>query len=198
MGESSSSPFFVLTVSLVTDFMRIAAGGRELCGLFHEQGLGLADPGKRAGRRERVAQLKYNLARHERYVTQTLPIVKVFKSKLFPFTDNPYHMTQILGGLWGLAKKLDESLTTRIYNLILNSEPNDTAIGHSNPRGIDQIFLSEHIWPIFLENRNVTVHDSYTCLSFGIDSKAFPTRRKGNCFVGQIGPCNQTSNSLYK
>lgn len=50
----------------------------------------------------------------------------------------------------------------------------------------DQIFLSRYVYS--LAKLNSIAHDSYSCAKFG--GTPFPTKRKGNCFVGDRKICN--------
>jgi len=89
--------------------------------------------------------------------------------------DHPYHRTQILGGMWGLRKTI-ENLDEIIDNFINNNfEVSKLEIGKYD---LDQSFLRSFIYPYF-ENSKI-VHDEFFN---GID---FPVKRDGREFVGDV------------
>lgn len=98
------------------------------------------------------------------------------------------HIYLILGGMWGLkvnmARKFGIELFEKIIDQTVTSKynPNKT-----NIRGYDQDFLADFAY----ENLryNSIIHDSFLCRNFS-DSIPWPTKRKGDCFVGIIGKCN--------
>jgi hypothetical protein len=98
--------------------------------------------------------------------------------------DNPSHGTFILGGMWGFFNYRDRAKANLIFDRIIhpligvNLNPN-----HSNPKGYDQQFLSDYVYPEI--KKNSIIHDSYFCLTLN-DSEPFPTKRFGNCFVGTL------------
>ena len=53
-------------------------------------------------------------------------------------------------------------------------------------KGRDQDFLGQQVWPII--SSVSIVHDAYLCKSFG--GQPFPTKRQGNCYIGNAGPCD--------
>ncbi|CAF1000518.1 unnamed protein product [Brachionus calyciflorus] len=106
--------------------------------------------------------------------------------------DNPSHGTHILGGMWGFKSILNRAKANEIYNLIINKNlsRNYNPNGRST-KGYDQFFLSDHVYPKI--KLNSTIHDSYLCKHYP-NSRPFPTKRIGNCFVGGVGWCNEKKN----
>ena len=64
--------------------------------------------------------------------------------------------------------------------------------------GQDQYLLERFVWPLAIYN--ATIHDSYHCSNKALgnsdESSPFPTQRRFNCFVGQIGCCRE-SDTVY-
>ena len=92
--------------------------------------------------------------------------------------------------MWGFKNSQNRTLAKDIYKLIvdkrLGQEFNPTG---QSPKGYDQSFLSNHVYKSIKQNS--IIHDSFLCTSYQ-DSQPFPTKRKGDCFVGQVGTCNET------
>ena len=103
------------------------------------------------------------------------------------FKDHPWHGTSILGGMWGFFNARDRTLAKRFFDLFidkkLSSQYNQ---GLKSPKGSDQNFLTEHIYPI-LKSNSIT-HDSYLCGGYG--GSPFPTKRLGNCYIGGTTECD--------
>jgi hypothetical protein len=59
--------------------------------------------------------------------------------------------------------------------------------GDSNPKNLDQTYLTDKVWPI--ASKNATIHDAYNCKFLG--GEAFPTQRPPNlyCFISCFFPC---------
>lgn len=99
--------------------------------------------------------------------------------------------------MWGYANILNRKEGFRVYEeFISTSTQNQFNAAASNPKYLDQSYLSSHVWPF--ARTNATVHDSYTCAMFG--GEPFPTRRSPDmyCFVSCFYPCcdlkyNQTA-----
>ena len=93
--------------------------------------------------------------------------------------------------MWGFKNYKNRNLANDIYELVINK----TLSVKYNPSGIssrghDQFFLSHHVYnKIKLDS---VIHDSFLCKSYG-DAAPFPTKRIGNCFVGQVGVCNESA-----
>lgn len=98
--------------------------------------------------------------------------------------------------MWGFRNSLNRHLAKKTYELIIDKELSKKYVPNSvRPRGGDQLFLYEHL---YFKIKNIsTIHDSYKC-NFYNDSKPFPTKRKGNCFVGYIGNCNESASFNHK
>ena len=92
--------------------------------------------------------------------------------------------------MWGFKNSKSPELATEIYNEIIDKtigakyKPN----GYSK-KGFDQYFLSDFVYKRIKDKS--TIHDSYLCRRYQ-DSKPFPSRRVGDCFVGRVGWCNET------
>ena len=109
--------------------------------------------------------------------------------------DNKQHGIEMLGGLWGLAStRLSSIDRLKIGKALL---PSDDAtqirrfVQTYADRG-DQIFLTDHIWPI--ARSNSLTHDSFYCLwsryIYRTDTRPFPSQRQyPDCFVGCPKPC---------
>jgi hypothetical protein len=108
--------------------------------------------------------------------------------------DHPQHGTSILGGMWGFYNERNRTLANRILNLILDK--NISVRYNSNdksPKGADQHFLTSHVYGLIKVDS--VIHDSYLCQNYG--GQPFPTKRKGNCFIGNPFDCNITA-SFFK
>ncbi|CAF0866460.1 unnamed protein product [Brachionus calyciflorus] len=110
--------------------------------------------------------------------------------------DHPQHGTHILGGMWGLKTNQDRKLSNEVYNIIIDKKLSQKYNpGGKSSRGHDQYFLSHHVYDKI--NLKSTVHDSYLCKKYP-NSKPFPTERKGDCFVGRVGWCNETNINFFE
>lgn len=85
--------------------------------------------------------------------------------------------------MWGFKSFQNRDLANKIYNLIINSN----SYKKSDGKGYDQYFLKDKVYSLI--RHNSIIHDSYLCKNYQ-DSDGFPSQRKGNCFVGQLGECN--------
>jgi hypothetical protein len=94
----------------------------------------------------------------------------------------------MLAGMWGLYKSRDLLTSDRIWNLFTDREiaKNFHTEGQKFHKGNDQDFLGQYVYPLI--KNNLIAHDSYLCQSFG--GQAFPTKRQGDCYVGNAGPCD--------
>lgn len=93
--------------------------------------------------------------------------------------DNPYHNTVILGGLWGYANTRNRTIGNNIFKHFVNNQlQNQYNPGGHHSKGLDQSYLSEHVWQT--ARVNGTVHDSYGCHIYG--GTPFPTRRATNMY----------------
>lgn len=94
--------------------------------------------------------------------------------------DHPQHTTEILGGMWGLNKRIDENQAKEIIKLILDK--NDAIKYNKNSqKGLDQNFLTDKVYHL-IKDKSIT-HDSYLCKKYK-HSEPFPTRRIDGLFVG--------------
>jgi hypothetical protein len=99
------------------------------------------------------------------------------------------YIFKYIGGMWGFFSKADRQLANHIFNLIINKNiSRNYNKNKKSPKGFDQIFLSHHVYP--LVRNNVLSHDSYLCGNYEKSSSPFPSRRMGNCFVGNPSECN--------
>jgi hypothetical protein len=87
----------------------------------------------------------------------------------------------MMGGLFDINSTANRDLSAKIYQKVI-----DPAIAElynknkANGKGEDQHFLAEHVYSSI---RNVSIyHDSYKCKETG--GIPWPSKRKGNCFVG--------------
>lgn len=89
--------------------------------------------------------------------------------------------------MWGFkidkARELGKKIFSKIVDKRLSALYNPKK---KSPKGYDQYFLSY----IEIKN-NSTIHDSFLCKSYP-NSKPWPTKREGDCFVGRVGKCNIT------
>lgn len=90
--------------------------------------------------------------------------------------------------MWGLkvkkARKFGKELYEKIIDKNVTSKYNPK-LAHT--RGYDQDFLADYAYEK-LRSESI-IHDSFLCNNFS-DSKPWPTKRIGDCFVGIIGKCN--------
>ncbi|CAF0827250.1 unnamed protein product [Brachionus calyciflorus] len=108
--------------------------------------------------------------------------------------DHYYHGHYILGGMWGFKNIYNQKLGKEIFDLLVDKS---LALKYNpsgdSPYGNDKLFLMDHVYQRI--NNISTVHDSYSCHIFP-NSKPFPTKRLGDCFIGGYDPCNET-NSFF-
>ena len=91
--------------------------------------------------------------------------------------------------MWGFYNSRNRNLANTIFDLIINPEIGSLYNQNLNsPRGQDQYFLRDYVYPL-VKNDSI-VHDSYFCHKLGGDP--FPTQRVGNCFIGSRLGCNET------
>lgn len=113
---------------------------------------------------------------------------------IFFLIDHPQHGTNILGGMWGFKSSDDRKLANDIITKIKNKNISEK-YNFNSRKGLDQHFLRNEIYAL-IKGKSI-IHDSYLCTRFK-DSEPFPSKRKGNCFVGRVGPCNESDNSFFK
>jgi len=87
--------------------------------------------------------------------------------------------------MWGFYNQRDRNLGTRIFKIII--DPNIAKIyinGKVTEKGPDQRFLTKYVYPLIRSGS--IIHDSFLCNQYK-DSKPFPSKRIGSCFVGATG-----------
>jgi hypothetical protein len=95
--------------------------------------------------------------------------------------------------MWGFNSAIDRPLANKIFNRVLDKNLAESYVINSESRkGEDQMFLSEHVFEDIASKS--AVHDSYLCQRYR--SSPWPTRRTGNCFVGNPYPCNETASDF--
>jgi hypothetical protein len=99
------------------------------------------------------------------------------------------HYAKILGGMWGFKPKKDRELGSKIFKKLLSKHiiyhyyrNTDSLVAY------DQYFLKKYVYNE-IKSRSV-IHDSYTCAYFS-DSTPFISKRKGLCYIGSIGYCDE-------
>ena len=98
--------------------------------------------------------------------------------------DHPQHGTEILGGMWGYKRSTNIPNSDRIFEKILDQKISKLFNKNlQSEKGADQSFLSNHVYSLLVDDS--VIHDAYTCKSYN-NSRPFPTRRVGYCFVGTI------------
>ena len=97
-----------------------------------------------------------------------------------------------MGGMWGLKLKDDRILAKKIFQEITNSKLSQY---YKNYKTADQDFLADYVYKE-IAHKSV-IHDSYNCMFYRYSS-AWPTIRKGNCYVGSSWFCNETLSNYYK
>ena len=109
--------------------------------------------------------------------------------------DHPQHGTSILGGMWGFYNERNRTLAKRILgSILLKNISIRYNSNNKSPKGADQYFLTSHVYGLIKSDS--IVHDSYLCQSYG--GSAFPTKRNGNCFIGNPFDCNMTASSFFQ
>lgn len=84
--------------------------------------------------------------------------------------DHPWHGTEILGGMWGCKGGKLNGMKEMIDDYI-----------KGDFWQVDQNFLKEKIYPLIKDD--CFVHDEF--FNYNIYKKTFPTKRKGQEFVGE-------------
>lgn len=93
--------------------------------------------------------------------------------------------------MWSFKVDKARDIGKRIYKKIVDRSISSKFNPNRNSRkGYDQLFLSHHVYNEIKDNS--TIHDSYLCLKYP-KSKPWPTKRKGDCFVGRVGQCNESA-----
>ena len=90
--------------------------------------------------------------------------------------------------MWGFKTYQNRSLANSIFNLILNRNiSNEYNHDFKSHKQGDQLFLNKYVYPLIRQTS--LIHDSFLCNRYK-DSKPFPTKRNGNCFIGSTSDCN--------
>lgn len=103
--------------------------------------------------------------------------------------DHPYHLTHILGGMWGCRNGMMRKIG--LSNLISNWSINKRS---SYSYGIDQDFLKEVVYPLI---RNNAMEHSEFNLRFGGEIRPFPYIRNNYEFVGDVFDENEQRHPDY-
>lgn len=109
--------------------------------------------------------------------------------------DHPAHGTLILAGMWGLKLSQNRTLAK---NFFYKLQDKTMAAGFLR-RGVsrkwlDQQFLAVHVYKDI--KKLSIIHDSYLCKVYK-DSKPYPTKRKGNCFVAMMQLTNCYEGKMF-
>ena len=98
--------------------------------------------------------------------------------------DHPYHVTAIMGGMWGMKRDAKINMKYKTEKFIAGGY-------HEDKKGADQAFLWGVIWPLAMED-NVT-HDP-----FFTENAPFPTvERDPNDVVYYVGECVRADDTLW-
>ena len=89
--------------------------------------------------------------------------------------DHPYHKFPILGGMWGVKKSLNYDMENMIKTFVKKQA--------SDKYGTDYEFLGHVLYPMI--QNDVLIHDEF------FDGTAFPMKRNGLEFVGQVFDQNE-------
>jgi len=105
--------------------------------------------------------------------------------------DHPFHNVPILGGLWGIRKTaLSNTILSMIETWIYIKNVKDF------PKGIDQDFLSEVIYPLFLSS--AIIHDRCGFFEPGESQTSFRKPLVDRLFCGQVHCFNENGEEYAK
>ena len=97
--------------------------------------------------------------------------------------------------MWGFRSELNRKLASEIFSLMTDQT---LALKYNtklrNKKQGDQHFLKDYVFQL-IEN-NSTIHDSYLCKKYK-RSSPWPSKRKGDCFVGNSMDCNETASDFF-
>lgn len=96
--------------------------------------------------------------------------------------------------MWGYKLYQNRDVANKIFNLIVD-KGDSVNFKKSDGKGHDQYFLRDRVYPLI--KFDSVIHDSYLC-NYYRKSEPFPTKRKGDCFIGRPGPCNETATGFYE
>jgi hypothetical protein len=97
--------------------------------------------------------------------------------------------------MWGFKTHQNRSLANSIFDLILNKNISKS-YNHNlkSPKQGDQQFLNHYVYPLIRQTS--LIQDSFLCNHYK-DSKPFPSKRNGNCFIGNPFDCSKNA-TFYK
>ena len=96
--------------------------------------------------------------------------------------DNPYHSVSIMGGMFGMRLT---GKRNRFWNKMIFESMIKSSVGEWM-KGIDQKYLSIHLWPS--ARYDMVCHDSYLCKKLRCsDIRSFPTRRNMSGLFNFVG-----------
>jgi hypothetical protein len=97
--------------------------------------------------------------------------------------------------MWGFFNSRDRPLANKLFNLIIdrNTSLKDNK-KQQNSYNVDQVFLANAVYPLIVNNS--VVHDSYLCKTLG--GEPFPTKRVGNCQIGNLARIREKPNELFE
>jgi len=104
--------------------------------------------------------------------------------------DHPYHTVPILGGMWGSRNGIMKGVG--LEKMI--EDWTEQTKGKQAAYGIDQDFLAAKIYPIVA---NMSMEHSEFGLSFGGQTRPFPSRRVDYEFVGDVFDENEKRHPDY-
>jgi len=97
--------------------------------------------------------------------------------------------------MWGFYNQRDRNLGKGIFKKIIDPNISKKFInGKVTEKGPDQHFLTTYVYPL-IRSRSV-IHDSFLCNNYK-DSKPFPTKRIGSCFIGAAGNYEKCSQEKF-
>jgi hypothetical protein len=97
--------------------------------------------------------------------------------------------------LWGFYSIAERQLANHIFDLIIDKNRSQKFNPNNNsPKGADQLFLSQYVYPLI--RNNVLAHDSFFCGNLE-QSSPFPSKRTGDCFVGNPAECYPINGTFF-
>lgn len=98
--------------------------------------------------------------------------------------DHPYHVSAIMGGMWGMKREAKVNMKRVTENFINKGY-------HEDKKGSDQAFLWGIIWPLAVEDS--VIHDP-----FFTENCPFPTvERDPEAVVYYVGECVREDDTLW-
>ena len=97
--------------------------------------------------------------------------------------------------MWGFFNSRDRPLANKLFNLIIDRKTSMIDNNkQQNTYNVDQTFLAKVVHPLIVNNS--VVHDSYLCKTLG--GEPFPTKRVGNCQIGNLARIREKPNELFE